>query len=58
MMREFKSHRGRYLKLCRVGREADGACLESKLSEIRYIGSNPIPYVMRVGMPSGEGKGL
>lgn len=46
MTREFKSHRGRYLMLCRVGREADGACLESKLSNIWYIGSNPIPYVI------------
>ena len=42
-VRGFESHRGRYL-ICRVDREADGARLESELSEIWHTGSNPVPY--------------
>ncbi len=34
--------------ICRVDREADGARLESELSEIRHTGSNPVPYAIYI----------
>ena len=38
----------RTLLICRVDREADGARLESELSEIRHTGSNPVPYAIYI----------